>query len=197
MSPKTVSKKVETPEVEHEDGKISTQYEIMLILDPDVNETQYKKNYSEVRKSIEGSGGSIWHEEEWGKRSLAYEMKKKSYGYYMIFNFEMAPEKINEVNHHFRITPFVVRHLIVKTPKGYAPQKYNLDEPKPQKLEMKEKPKATYKSKPEIKRMEEREMPKDTIKETPKMPLKPAPTKEDLSKLDEKLEEILSDDMNL
>lgn len=110
------------------------RYELMLILDPDVTEAQHKKNLDALKKLLEQHKGNIVHEEEWGKRELAYSIKKKTYGFYVIFDFDGEPTEMPELGNQLRITPYVLRHLVLKLPPKYAPQKYDLDA-KPERIE--------------------------------------------------------------
>ena len=50
----------------------------------------------------------------WGKRKLAYEINKKSEGFYTLINFTANPELPSELDRIFRITDGVIRHIIVK-----------------------------------------------------------------------------------
>lgn len=234
------------------------KYEVMAIIDPDVGTVDYKKDFDALKSLIENHGGFIWNEEEWGKRELAYSIKKKDHGFYVVVDFDADPSKIPEIIRQLKITPFVVRSLLVKLPDEYVPQHYDLDEAlqekKPaekgeKKEEPKTKPKPMKKVEPKVEKEEEKEEvvekpePKEEEeevgeKEEPKAKPKPEPTpepeeeevkeepvkaKEDpaeeepkpkkkvklddleinnsekLSKLDKRLEELLSgkDDLNL
>jgi len=168
-----------------------TKYELMAIVTPDVPTTQYQKYIAELKKFLEGFGASIWHEEDWGKRELAYTIKKQDHGYYFILNFEMDPAQMPEVNAQMRIMAHILRYLIVKTPDGYTPQTYDLDalDEKPAKTQPQPAPKAR-KAAP---------APKKAAAPAPakKAAEKKAEKEADLSKLDAKLDEILSDDSDL
>jgi small subunit ribosomal protein S6 len=110
------------------------RYELMVILDPDVTEQQHKKNVDALKSLLDQHKGKIVHEEEWGKRELAYSIKKKTYGFYVIFDFDGEPAEMPELGNQLRITPYVLRHLVIKLPPKYAPQKYDLDA-KPERIE--------------------------------------------------------------
>ncbi|MFA6435734.1 MAG: 30S ribosomal protein S6, partial [Candidatus Gracilibacteria bacterium] len=123
------------------------KYEVMAIIDPDVGSVDYKKDFDALKSLIENHGGSIWNEEEWGKRELAYLIKKKTHGFYVVVDFDAAPSQVPEMIRQLKITPFIVRSLLVKLPDEYVPQHYDLDEAlqekKPvEKGEKKEEPKA-------------------------------------------------------
>ncbi|HCW32163.1 MAG: 30S ribosomal protein S6, small subunit ribosomal protein S6 [Candidatus Peregrinibacteria bacterium GW2011_GWE2_39_6] len=138
MASKTVSKSKKTVKSEEFLAEVElVKYEVMLIIDPDLNQVDYAKRVEDVRALIVSHQGVIWHEQEWGKRELAYSIKRKSYGFYVIFNFEMDPSQAKELNQQLRILNFVLRYLLIKTPKDYVPQEYKLDE-EPRESQIKE-----------------------------------------------------------
>ena len=61
----------------------------------------------------------------WGRRGLAYPIKKQTEGNFIVFYFEMDPQKLKEVNRQLGILPNLLRHLVVKPPKGYEVVKYS------------------------------------------------------------------------
>lgn len=166
-----------------------TKYEVMILVEPNITQNKYEKHLEELKALIKSFDGSIWHEEQWGKRALAYPIKKQTYGFYVIFNFDMEPAKAQELNGQLRLLNFVMRYLLTKTPKDYAPQKYDLDRvEKREKVEVQEEPES-MKKKP-AQRISKPEAAKPAKKESePK-------SAEKLAKLDEKLEELLSGDEN-
>jgi small subunit ribosomal protein S6 len=217
MPPKA-KKTVKKEEVNPEDIEL-VQYEIMAILDPDVTVDQHDKNFVALKKIVTDLGGTISHEEEWGKREFAYTIKKKTHGYYIVMNLEMDPAQMPELNAQFRITNYLVRNLIIKTPTGYTNLTYDWDaEP-----EVIEKKKPVVKKAPVAKKEVApepepvKEIPTEEVAEvtekaekteeaeaTKEVAEKPAEEKvkggeKQLEKLDEKLEELLSgdDDLNL
>lgn len=186
------------------------RYELMVIVTPDVTQADYEKHVEEIKKLLGAHNSKIGHTEDWGKRDLAYSIKKKEHGYYYVFDFEMDPSEVPELNKQLRITPFVLRYLIVKLPENYTPQKYDLETPvrpeyKPEAMATEGAKRqnysrpgsgATHKPRPVA---HTKPMPLPAKETVPKVEPPPAKPKEDLSKLDEKLEELLSggDDLNL
>jgi len=126
--PKAKTTKKSEPAAEKPAEEVElVKYEIMAIIDPDVNEAQYKKHFEDFKKIFTKQGATIIHEDEWGKRELAYTIKKQDLGFYVVLNFELDPSKLDEINAQLRITPYLLRSLIIKTPEGYTPQKYDWD----------------------------------------------------------------------
>lgn len=89
------------------------KYETMFILHPSLDEEAVKANIEKFKGVIENGGGTIDNVDFWGKRKLAYEIKKVSEGFYTLVNFSANPELPKELDRIFRITDSVIRHMIV------------------------------------------------------------------------------------
>jgi small subunit ribosomal protein S6 len=93
------------------------KYETIFILHPSLDEEAVKANIEKFKGVIENGGGVVDNVDFWGKRKLAYEIKKIGEGYYTLFNFSANPELPKELDRIFRITDGVVRHIIVNQEK--------------------------------------------------------------------------------
>lgn len=93
------------------------KYETIFILHPSLDEEGYKANVEKFKGVIENGGGVIENVDIWGKRKLAYEIKKVNEGYYTLMTFNADPTLPKELDRVFRITDTVVRHIIVKDEK--------------------------------------------------------------------------------
>jgi small subunit ribosomal protein S6 len=89
------------------------KYETIFILNPTFDEETVKANIEKFKGVIENGGGTVENVDFWGKRKLAYEIKKVSEGYYTLVNFTASPELPRELDRIFRITDGVIRHIIV------------------------------------------------------------------------------------
>ncbi|MFL0197929.1 30S ribosomal protein S6 [Clostridium sp. WILCCON 0269] len=94
-----------------------SKYETIFILHPSLDEEAYKSNVEKFKGVIENGGGVIENVDNWGKRKLAYEIKKVNEGYYTLINFSADPMLPKELDRVFRITDTIVRHIIVKDEK--------------------------------------------------------------------------------
>ena len=94
------------------------EYEILLLLDPDLAEPRAEEIVVRVRERVEADGGSWDGHEPWGRRKLAYEIGHKSEGVYHLLLFSSSPETLAEVSRVLKITDGVVRHLAVRRVKG-------------------------------------------------------------------------------
>ena len=88
------------------------KYEVIYILDTAVGEEKIKELVEKFSAFI-SSKGTIENTEEWGSRKLAYEIKKKTEGYYVVVNFEAPVELPSELERQFKITEEVLKYLIV------------------------------------------------------------------------------------
>ena len=93
------------------------KYETIFILQPSLDEEAFKSNVDKFKGVIENGGGVVDNVDFWGKRKLAYEIKKVNEGYYTLINFSAEPELPKELDRIFRITDTVVRHIIIKDEK--------------------------------------------------------------------------------
>jgi small subunit ribosomal protein S6 len=89
------------------------KYETMFILHPSLDEEAVKANIEKFKGVIENGGGTVDNVDFWGKRKLAYEIKKVNEGFYTLVNFSANPELPQELDRIFRITDGVIRHMIV------------------------------------------------------------------------------------
>jgi small subunit ribosomal protein S6 len=89
------------------------KYETIFILQPTLDEEAVKANIEKFKGVIENGGGVIENVDFWGKRKLAYEIKKVNEGFYTLINFTADTELPKELDRIFRINDTVVRHIII------------------------------------------------------------------------------------
>ena len=89
-----------------------TNYELMLIIDPMLDD-EAKEQTVETVKSIIETEGKVGEIDTWGMRKLAYPIAKKGEGYYVVVNFEAETTLPKELDRRLRISDNVMRHLIV------------------------------------------------------------------------------------
>lgn len=94
------------------------EYEIMLLLDPELAEESGNAVIQRVRDAVDGSGGSWDGHEPWGRRRLAYEIDHKAEAVYHLLLFTTTPETLAEITRVLKITDGVVRHLAVRRVQG-------------------------------------------------------------------------------
>jgi small subunit ribosomal protein S6 len=94
------------------------EYEIMLLLDPELAEEQANAVIQRIRDSVEGAGGTWDGHAPWGRRRLAYEIDHKGEAVYHLLLFSTTPETLAEITRVLKITDGVTRHLAVNRVKG-------------------------------------------------------------------------------
>jgi small subunit ribosomal protein S6 len=87
------------------------EYEILLLLDPDVAEEGQGEVVARVRELVEKGGGAWVHHEPWGRRKLAYEIDHKGEGSYHLLHVDCEPETLDEVARVLKIDDAVMRHM--------------------------------------------------------------------------------------
>lgn len=93
------------------------KYETIFVMHPSLDAEANKAAVEKFKGVIENGGGTVDNVDDWGKRKLAYEIKKVNEGYYTLINFTAGPELPKELDRIFRITDGVIRHIIVKEEK--------------------------------------------------------------------------------
>ena len=96
-------------------AKVSENYEVMYVLDPDLGEEATAAIVEKFKALIEANG-TISSMEEMGKRKLAYAINYKTEGYYVLVQFTSEPAFPAELDRVLRITDGVIRSLIVVRP---------------------------------------------------------------------------------
>ena len=97
-----------------------TEYEILLLLDPDASEDRQNEIVTRIRETVERGEGGWDRHDVWGRRKLAYEIDHKPEGFYHLLLFASAPEVLDEITRILRITDGVLRHMAVRRPKSSA-----------------------------------------------------------------------------
>ena len=94
------------------------EYEILLLLDPDLDEARQSEVVSRVQELVEKASGSWDLHDPWGRRRLAYEIGHKGEGSYHLLHFTCPPETLDEVSRVLRIDDGVMRHMATRRIKG-------------------------------------------------------------------------------
>lgn len=92
-------------------------YEIVFIVHPDQSE-QVPQMVERYKGVIAGHGGSVHRLEDWGRRQLTYPIQKVHKAHYVLMNIECDNETLAELEHSFKFSDAVLRHLIVRMTKA-------------------------------------------------------------------------------
>ena len=90
------------------------EYELVLIISPEVGDETLEAAIGNVSKFITGSGGTISNVERWGKRKLAYPIRHFGEGDYVLTQFRLKPALSKQLEANLQISEEVLRHLLVK-----------------------------------------------------------------------------------
>lgn len=94
-------------------GDFVNKYEVMFIAKP-LEDAEVDPIVELVSNLITKNGGNIEKVDRWGKRHLAYPVKKQADGYYVLINFEAEPDVIKEIDRVIKIHDTILKHLIVR-----------------------------------------------------------------------------------
>lgn len=94
--------------------KTGKYYETMIIWDAALQTEELDKEITKVKSIIEKSGGECLKIDNWGKRRLAYEIKKKKEGVYVVIDFNGKPKILAELFDHFKFDKTVLRHIALQ-----------------------------------------------------------------------------------
>ena len=89
-------------------------YEVMYIIDPDTDLEKVTKLNEAVGKLIEKEGGTIIRFDDGGRRTMAYPIKKKTEGYYMLYEIEGTGQEILELERRMRVNDMIIRFITVR-----------------------------------------------------------------------------------
>ena len=90
------------------------KYEILFILDNAAAEEAKEAMIAKMTSLVTENGGSVEKVDKWGAKKLAYPVNYKTEGYYVLMNYECAPELISEMERQLRISDIAMRHMVIK-----------------------------------------------------------------------------------
>ena len=89
-------------------------YETMLVLDPEMSKEQVDGFTEKLKQFLGDRGAEVLRVDEWGVKTLAYEIKKKDKGYYLLFYLKGDEVLVAEMERNLRLMEEVLRYLTVK-----------------------------------------------------------------------------------
>ena len=96
-------------------------YEAVMVFDPALEVEQIENDLHKLNDQM-SAGGTVRRWERWGKRRLAYEIKGRQYGYYVLAVFDQEPAAVAELDRNMRINASIIRHLVSVLESGRAPE---------------------------------------------------------------------------
>ena len=92
---------------------MQNNYETIMIINSNLEEATINATIEKISALI-NANGKVESTEEWGKKKLAYPIKKQAEGYYVLVNFTSNPEFIDELSRVYNISDEVIKHIVVK-----------------------------------------------------------------------------------
>ena len=89
-------------------------YEVMVILDPSLEERTVEPSLDKYLNVIRKDGGSVDNLEVWGRRRLAYEIKKNAEGIYAVISIAAEPATVKEFDRQLSLNESVLRTKVIK-----------------------------------------------------------------------------------
>lgn len=90
------------------------QYELMIILDPEVDERNLEPALEKLLKVVIDDGGSIENVDIWGKRRLAYEIQKKTEGIYVVIDMTTTSATAQELDRQLGLNESIMRTKLLR-----------------------------------------------------------------------------------
>lgn len=92
----------------------SRVYETAVIINAALDDPQIESVISQIKDTIINNGGEIREIENWGRKRLAYMIKKSKVGYYLIIRFNASPNLISKLERSYQLDEHILRYLTIK-----------------------------------------------------------------------------------
>ena len=89
------------------------KYEVLYVISPDLSDEEKDTVIDKYKKFVEDAGGTVAGVDKWGVKQLAYPIKFKKEGFYVLMNYELSKEKSIELGKLMLISENLLRHIIV------------------------------------------------------------------------------------
>jgi len=90
------------------------RYELMVILDPDLDERTIAPSLDQFLSVVRNGGGSVESVNLWGKRRMAYEIRKKPDGFYAVIDLTAEPAVVAELDRQLNLNESVLRTKVIR-----------------------------------------------------------------------------------
>jgi len=93
---------------------LSRHYEVMLILDPTLDDRTVPSTLENYLKVIRDAGGTVEQVDVWGRRRLSFEIAKQSEGIYAVLDLNATPEAVKEMDRQLSLQEIVLRTKVLR-----------------------------------------------------------------------------------
>ncbi len=87
------------------------KYETIIVIDSLLKLEEIEGIINKYERFISANGGQIETTDRWGKRRLAYEIKKRQYGFYVLIRFDAPPGMIKQLDREYRLNEYLLRTM--------------------------------------------------------------------------------------
>ena len=101
---------------------IKKMYESAILINAALEENQIQSIISHIKELISSNDGEITDIEDWGRKRLAYMIKKSKIGYYIIFQFNAYPQIISTLEKFYKLDENILRYLNIRLTKDALEQ---------------------------------------------------------------------------
>ncbi|MEJ2683575.1 MAG: 30S ribosomal protein S6 [Candidatus Sulfobium sp.] len=89
-------------------------YENFVILNASLSDDEINSSLSRIRDVVTNSGGEVVRSDLWGRRKLAYEIKKQNKGMYVLLIYRTPPETIKKLEEFYKVFDPVIKYMVIK-----------------------------------------------------------------------------------
>ena len=97
-------------------------YESAILINAALDDETIKNIIVRVKETITTNGGEILEIEDWGRKRLAYQVKKSKIGYYTIFRFNSLPDLVPKLERYYQLDESILRYLTITLSKDALDQ---------------------------------------------------------------------------
>lgn len=97
-------------------------YESAVLINAALDDETIKSLIEKIKETITNNGGDLLEIEDWGRKRLAYQVKKSKIGYYAIFRFNSPPDIVPKLERNYQLDENILRYLTVALSKDALEQ---------------------------------------------------------------------------
>lgn len=90
------------------------EYELLVVMNPDIPEEDMSSAIERVTGAISSRGGEVESVDPWGRRRLAYPIKRHIEGHYVLANLRLDPARTHELESSYMISEDILRHMLIR-----------------------------------------------------------------------------------
>ena len=89
-------------------------YELLSIIKPNIDSEEFDKIVAKIEENIATLGGKVVSTDKMGRKKLSYDIKDFRDGYFVVHNFELAPNQVEKFNRQLRLTENILRIMLLE-----------------------------------------------------------------------------------